>query len=61
VQLSDPVLTSIPVVVLAEEISTVAVRSQFREVALVRKPIRPAALMAALARGIEPARAAHSA
>src|SRR5690348_9368835 len=43
VQLSDPALAPIPVVVLAEEISTVAVRSQFREVALVRKPIRPAA------------------
>jgi len=54
VQLSDPVLKSIPVVVLAEEISTVAIRSQFRQVALVRKPIRPAALLAALARCIEP-------
>jgi CheY-like chemotaxis protein len=54
VQLSDPVLVSIPVVVLAETISTVAVRSQFRDVGLVRKPIRPAALLAALARCIEP-------
>lgn len=54
VQLSDPALTSIPVVVIAEEISTVAIRSQFREVALVRKPVRPASLVAALARCIEP-------
>jgi len=54
VQLSDPELMSIPVVVLADEISTVAIRSQFRQVALVRKPIRPAKLLAALARSIEP-------
>ena len=54
IQLSDPVLMSIPVVVLAEELPTVAIRSQFRDVALVRKPIRPAALLAALARCIEP-------
>lgn len=54
VQLSDPILSSIPVVVLAEEISTVAIRSHFRDVALVRKLIRPAALVAALARCIEP-------
>ncbi len=56
VQLSDPALKSIPVVVLAEEISTVAIRSQLRDVGLVRKPIRPAVLLAALARCIEPLR-----
>jgi CheY-like chemotaxis protein len=54
IQLSAPALNSIPVVVIAEEISTVAIRSQFREVALVRKPVRPASLVAALARCIEP-------
>jgi CheY-like chemotaxis protein len=54
VQLSDPTLTSIPVVVISEELSTFAVRSQFREVQLVRKPVRPAVLVATLARCIEP-------
>jgi two-component system chemotaxis response regulator CheY len=54
VQLADPALASIPVLIVSEEISTVAIRGQFRDVALVRKPIRPAVLLAALARCVEP-------
>jgi CheY-like chemotaxis protein len=52
VQLADPTLASIPVVVIAEGISTAAIRSQFRQVEPVPMPTRPAALVAALARCI---------
>lgn len=50
VQLSDGRLCAIPVIVLSEELSAVSVRSQFRDVDLVRKPIRPAALLEAIRR-----------
>jgi CheY-like chemotaxis protein len=55
VQLSDGRLNKIPVIVLSEELSPASVRSQFREVNLVRKPIRPAALLEAIRRCLQPA------
>ena len=59
VQLSDGRLRAIPVIVLSEELSAVAVRSQFRDVELVRKPLRPAALLAAIRRCLHTAPADH--
>jgi len=50
VQLSDPGLASIPVIVLSAELSREAVLSQFREVVVVRKPVRPMALLQAIRR-----------
>jgi CheY-like chemotaxis protein len=55
IQLADPRLAPIPVIVLTEELSREAVHSQFREVELVRKPIRPAALLHAIRRCLQPA------
>lgn len=55
VQLADQGLCGIPVVVLSEELSAVSVRSQFRGVAVVRKPIRPAALVDAIRGCMHPA------
>ncbi len=54
IQLAHPRLGGIPAIVLSEELSAVSVRGQFRDVEVVRKPIRPGALLDALRRCLQP-------